>query len=93
MALSASNANVEEADQALEPRLAEWLAQGPEHWSIFRLVVLDPWQEEPGRWREDAPGRVQSIGTNIALAHFQQDAYRRQRVGDWSAIMEPSDET
>jgi hypothetical protein len=27
----------------------EWLAQDPEHWPIFRLVVLDPWQEQSGR--------------------------------------------
>ena len=69
----------EDADQALEARVTEWLAQDPEHWPIFRLVVLDPWQEEPGHWREDAPGWVRSLGTNTAPAHFQQDPYGRQR--------------
>ena len=73
----------EEADQALEARVTEWLAQDPEHWPIFRLVVLDPWQEQPGQWRKDAPGWVRSLGTNTALAHFQQDPYGRQRVIDW----------
>ena len=46
----------EEADQELEARVTEWLAQDPEHWPIFRLVVLDPWQEQPGRWREGCSG-------------------------------------
>ena len=54
------------------------LAADPE----IRLVVLDPWQEQPGQWREDAPGWVRCLGTNTALAHFQQDAYGRQRVID-----------
>jgi hypothetical protein len=82
VALSVVHANYEEADQELEARVAEWLAQDPEHWPIFRLVVLDPWQEQPGRWREDAPGWARSIGTNTALAQFQQDPYGRQRVTD-----------
>jgi hypothetical protein len=55
-ALSVVHANFEEADQALEAHVAEWLAQDPEHWPIFRLVVLDPWQEQLRRWHEDAPG-------------------------------------
>jgi hypothetical protein len=83
VALSVVHANFEEAEQALEARVTKWLAQDPEHWPIFRLVVLDPWQEQPGRWREDAPGWVRSLGTNAALAHFQQDPYGRQRVIDF----------
>jgi hypothetical protein len=42
VALSVMHANYEEADQALEARVTDWLAQDPEHWPIFRLVVLDP---------------------------------------------------
>ncbi len=83
VALSVVNNNYEEADQALEARVTEWLAQDPEHWPIFRLVVLDPWQEQPGQWREDTPGWVRTLGTNTALAHFQQDPYGRQRVIDF----------
>jgi hypothetical protein len=93
VALSVVQANYEEADQELEARDTEWLAQDPEHWPIFRLVVLDPWQEQPGRWREDAPGWVRSIGTNTALAHFQQDPYGRQRVVQWHPTREPGDAT
>jgi len=58
VALSVVHANFEAADQELEARVTEWLAQDPEHWPIFRLVVLDPWQEQPGQWREDVPGLV-----------------------------------
>ena len=82
VARSVVNANFEAADQALEVRVTEWLAQDPEHWPIFRLVVLDPWQEQPGRWHKDTPGWVRSLGTNTAAAHFQQDPYGRQRVVD-----------
>jgi hypothetical protein len=91
IALDVVNATFEAADQELEARVTEWLAQDPEHWPIFRLVVLDPWQEQPGQWRKDAPGWVRSLGTNTALAHFQQDPYGRQRVVDWNAILEPDD--
>jgi hypothetical protein len=49
VALSVVHANFEDAEQALEARVTEWLAQDPEHWPIFRLVVLDPWQEQSGR--------------------------------------------
>ena len=62
MAWSVVQTTFEEADQALEARVTEWLAQDPEHWPIFRLVVLDPWQEQPGQWRKDAPGWVRSSG-------------------------------
>ena len=93
VALSVVHANYEEADQELEARVTEWLARDPEHWPIFRLVVLDPWQDQPGRWREDAPGWVRSLGTNTAIAHFQQDPYGRQRVLDWDALAESNDTT
>jgi hypothetical protein len=83
VALSVVYANFEAADQELEARVTQWLAQDPEHWPIFRLVVLDPWQEQPGRWHEDAPGWVRSLRTNTTLAHFQQDPYGRQRVVDF----------
>ena len=80
VALPVVNANLEAADQELEARVTEWLSEDPEHWPIFRLVVLDPWQEKPGHWCSDVPGWVQTLGTNTTLAHFQQDPYGRQRV-------------
>jgi hypothetical protein len=82
VALSVVHANYEDAEQALEAGVTAWLAQDPEHWPIFRLVVLDPWQAQPGRWREDVPGWVRTLGTNTALTHFQQDSYGRRRIID-----------
>ena len=93
VALSVLQANFEAADQALEARVAEWLARDPEHWPIFRLVVLEPWQEQPGRWREDAPGWIRSLGTDTTLAHFQQDPYGRQPMVDGISIMRGEDGT
>ena len=93
VALSAVNANFEAADQELEARVTEWIAQDPEHWPIFRLVVLDPWQERPAQWREDVPVWVRSLGTNTALAHFPQDPYGRQRIVDGITIMRGDGET
>jgi hypothetical protein len=82
VALALVEAVFEDADRELEARVTEWFAEDPEHWPIFRLVVLDPWQEQPGRWREDVPDRVRKLGTNTALAHFQQDPYGRQCMVD-----------
>src|SRR4051812_38269311 len=42
-ALGLVSTTFEEMDQELEGRVREWLARDPEHWPIFRLVVLDPW--------------------------------------------------
>ena len=78
-ALAVVQAAHEEADRALEGRAIAWLAQDPEHWPIFRLVILDPWQQEPGRWREEAPRWVQVLAADAVLAHFQQDPYGRRQ--------------
>jgi hypothetical protein len=52
-----------------------------------------PGKSRPGQWQQDTPGWAWSLGTNTALAHFQQDPYGQQRVVDWSAIVEPDDAT
>ncbi len=56
VALSVVYANFEAADQELEARVAEWLAQDPEHWPIFRLVVLDPLARAAGAVARGRPG-------------------------------------
>jgi hypothetical protein len=81
VALDVVRANAEEADRSLEERVTTWLAADPEHWPIFRLAVLDPWQEQPGQWRNDVPGWVLSLGSNTILAHVQQDPFGRQMSG------------
>ena len=82
VALAVVQERYEEEDRRLEERLAHWLAEDPEHWPIFRLVVLDPWQTEPGRWRAGVPGWIRSLGTDAVLAHFQHDPFGRQVMLD-----------
>jgi hypothetical protein len=82
VALGVVEERYEEEDRELEGRLIAWLSEDPEHWSIFRLVVLDPWQERPGVWRAGAPGWVRALATDAALAHFQHDPLGRQQVLD-----------
>ena len=80
VALDVVRANAEDADRGLEERVTAWLAQDPEHWPIFRLAVLDPWQKRPGQWRDDVPGWVVSLGSNTIIAHVQQDPFGRQQM-------------
>lgn len=82
VALDVVIAAYDEAEAVLEARVAAWLVADPEHWSIFRLVILDPWQITPGRWIKGVPGWVRTLGAIMALAHFQRDAYGRQRTID-----------
>jgi hypothetical protein len=81
VALDVVLANAEEADRSLEERVTAWLAHDPEHWPIFRLAVLDPWQERPGQWQDDVPGWVLSLWSNTIIAHVQQDPFGRQMSG------------
>ena len=82
VALSVLQSAREEADRELEADSIAWLAEDPEHWTIFRLVVLDPWQEEPGRWRAGVPCWVRVLAMDTVLGHFQQDPYGRRRELD-----------
>lgn len=82
VALAVVTATFEDAEAELESRVAAWLAADPEHWPIFRLVVLDPWQTKLGQWRKKTPGWVRTLGTLTTLAHFQRDPYGRQRTLD-----------
>ena len=82
VALSVVASAHEEADAALEDRLANWLAEDPEHWPIFRLALLEAWRDERGSLNPAAPGWIRVFATNAALTHFQQDRYGRQREID-----------
>ena len=61
VAWSVVYANCEAADQEVEARVTEGLAQDPEPWPIVRLGVLDPWQEHPG-----AGARVSRGGCEVS---------------------------
>ena len=75
VALSVVQSAYEDADRALEERVIAWLATDPEHWPIFRLVLLDAWQDRPGRWRNGVTRWVRGLGSDTVLAHFQQNPY------------------
>ena len=82
VALSVVTTAREDADAALGTRLTTWLAEDPEHWSIFRLVLFDAWRDDRGGLVPNSPGWVRVLATNTGLAHFQQDPYGRQRAVD-----------
>jgi len=72
----------EDEDRGLEERVVTWLAADPEHWSIFRLILLDPWQVAPGQWRSGTPRWVRTLGTDTIIAHFRDDPSGRQHQPD-----------
>ncbi len=82
VALSVVQSAYEEADRELEADAITWLGEDPEHWPIFRLVLLELWQEEPGWWREAVPRWVRVPATDTVLGHFQHDPYGRRRELD-----------
>ncbi|HEV2109619.1 MAG TPA: hypothetical protein VGR16_15270 [Thermomicrobiales bacterium] len=79
VALAVVTSARDEADAALEGRLAAWLAADPEHWPISRLALLDAWRDALGNLHHPVPSWVRVLTTNAALAHVQQDPYGRQR--------------
>ena len=60
-------------------RLIDWLSKDPEHWPIYRLVVLDPWRTpSKRRWKKQTPDWVRALTTNAVIAHAQHDPFGRQ---------------
>lgn len=86
VAASVIESAYEEADRDLEDSVLAWLGEDPEHWPIFRLVLLDGWQAAPGRWREGTPRWVRSIATNTIIAHYQNDPFGRRQMLDLSGV-------
>jgi hypothetical protein len=56
-------ATFEDADRELEARGAEWLAQHPEPWPTFRLIVLDRPSDSPIGTREPVAGTGSNVRT------------------------------
>ncbi len=72
----------EEVDRELENDVIAWLAEDPEHWPIFRLILLDSWQDGFGRWRDGVPTWIRALGTNVVISHYQQDPFGRKGMVD-----------
>ena len=66
VALSVMTHARQNAEQSLENLLASWLGEDPEDWPVFRLTLVEPWQERPGVWSEETPEWVRILG---AIAH------------------------
>jgi hypothetical protein len=65
-------ATFEDADRELEARVAEWLAQDPEPWPIFRLMVLDRPSDSPIGIQEPLAGTGSNVRTSaVRTAWFQ----------------------
>jgi hypothetical protein len=79
VALSIVNHTREAAEQSLAALVATWLREDPENWPVFRLTLLDPWQERPGIWSEDAPEWVRTLDRIAATAHEKYDSVGRRR--------------
>src|SRR5918994_421073 len=75
VALSIVNRTREAAEQGLEELVATWLGEDPENWPVFRLTLLDPWQERPGIWSEETPEWVRTLGAIAATARETDDAF------------------
>lgn len=72
----------EEADRALEDRILAWLAEDPEHWPVFRLVILDPWRTPDGGWRPGVPRWVLVLGTDTIAAYLRNHPYGEDQSPD-----------
>jgi len=64
----------QEAELGLEELLTAWLGEDRENWPVYRLTLIDPWQERPGIWSEQTPAWVRTLGAAAATAHAPDDA-------------------
>jgi hypothetical protein len=74
-ALSVMSHAREAAERSLSALVSDWLAEDPENWPVFRLTLVDPWQERPGDWSEETPEWVRILG---AIAHETADPFGRR---------------
>ena len=58
----------EAAERSLTALVASWLGEDPENWPVFRLTLIDPWQERPGVWSEETPEWIRILGAITAVA-------------------------
>jgi hypothetical protein len=58
------------AQQGLAELVATWLGEDRENWPVFRLTLIDPWQERPGIWSEETPAWVRPLGAVATTAQM-----------------------
>ena len=69
VALSVMTHTQQSAEQSLEELVSNWLEEDPENRPVFRLTLIDPWQERPGIWSEETPEWVRTLGAIVATEH------------------------
>ncbi len=78
VALSIMNHTREAAEQSVADLLTTWLGEDPENWPVFRLSLIDPWQERPGIWSEETREWVRTLGRIATIAHEKYDPFGRR---------------
>jgi hypothetical protein len=68
----------EAAERSLQDLVVGWLEEDPENWPVFRLTLIDHWQERPGIWSEETPEWVRTLGAIAATAHETILPFRRR---------------
>ena len=78
VALTVVQLNREATKQGLEAVIATWLGEDRENWPVFCLTLVDPWQERPGSWSDEAPEWVRILGQIATTAHEKYDPFGRR---------------
>src|SRR5215212_1257152 len=63
----------DESENALDPLLSTWLREDREHWPVFCLTLVDPWQERLGICSAQAPEWLRAIDTIATTARAKYD--------------------
>lgn len=62
----------EDGEQLLAEQVAAWIAEDRENWPVFRLTLIDPWQERPGLWSDETPEWVRILAACATTLQEQQ---------------------
>jgi hypothetical protein len=77
VALSVMNHTRQAAEQGLAELVTTWLGEDSEN-SVFRLTLIDPWQERLGVWAEETPEWVRTLGRIATTAREKYDPFGRR---------------
>jgi hypothetical protein len=68
----------DDVTEGLEDLVATWLGEDPENWPVFRMTLIDPWQERPGIWSDETPEWVRTLAAIATTAHETDDPFGRR---------------